>query len=268
MEKTNLVTLKEKTKNPNGGYIFDHSEAYRHLRTNIEFSAFNSEINVLVVTSANAAEGKSTTSCNLAVVMASHRQRVLLIDCDLRIPDIHRQFQVSNATGLSDALLNFKSEGFNVLKYVQQIKHPNISNDLYLMTAGPIVPNPAEMLSSKRFREFIEFLKLRFDMIIMDGPPVLPVPDAIPVGLAADGMLFCVASEQTKKEHAKVALTQCKRAGINVIGTCVTMIKEERNSYYSYNYNNLQNKTLGQQLKLKRKKTRSAKKSKSLSQGD
>lgn len=268
MEKYNLVTLKEKTKNAGGGYIYDHGEAYRHLRTNIEFSAFNSDINVLVVTSANAAEGKSTTSANLAVVMASHRQRVLLIDCDLRIPDIHRLFHISNATGLSDALLNFKTEGFNVLKYVQQIRHANISNDLYVMPSGPSVPNPAEMLSSKRFREFIDFLKLRFDMIIMDGPPVLPVPDAIPVGLAADGMLFCVASEQTKKEHAKVALTQCKRAGINVIGTCVTMIKEERNSYYSYYYNNLQNKTLGQQLKLKRKKSRSENKSKSLDQGD
>lgn len=268
MEKYNLVTLKEKTKNAGGGYIYDHGEAYRHLRTNIEFSAFNSDINVLVVTSANAAEGKSTTSANLAVVMASHRQRVLLIDCDLRIPDIHRLFHISNATGLSDALLNFKTEGFNVLKYVQQIRHANISNDLYVMPSGPSVPNPAEMLSSKRFREFIDFLKLRFDMIIMDGPPVLPVPDAIPVGLAADGMLFCVASEKTKKEHAKVALTQCKRAGINVIGTCVTMIKEERNSYYSYYYNNLQNKTLGQRLKLKKRKVRTEKKTKSLDQGD
>lgn len=259
MEKINLVTLQEKSKSANGGYVYDHGEAYRHLRTNIEFSAFNSDINVLVVTSANAAEGKSTTAANLAVVEASHRQRVLLIDCDLRIPDIHRLFHLSNNTGLSDALLNFKSEGFNVLKYIHPINHPNIANDLYVMTSGPSVPNPAEMLSSKRFREFIEFLKQRFDMIIMDGPPVLPVPDAIPVGLAADGMLFCVASEQTKKEHAKVALTQCKRAGINVIGTCVTMIKEERNSYYSYYYNNIQNKTLGQQLKLRRKKKRALK---------
>lgn len=256
MNNINLVTLREKPKNANGGYVYDHGEAYRHLRTNIEFSAFNSDINVLVVTSANAAEGKSTTAANLAVVYASHRQRVLLIDCDLRIPDIHRLFHLSNTTGLSDALLNFKSEGFNVLKYIHPIAHPNIANDLYVMTSGPHVPNPAEMLSSKRFREFIDYLKQRFDMIIMDGPPVLPVPDAIPVGLAADGMLFCVASEQTKKEHAKVALTQCKRAGINVIGTCVTMIKEERNSYYSYYYNNLQNKTLGQQLKLKKSKKR------------
>ena len=254
MAQENLITLREKRKHISG-YSFDNGEAYRHLRTNIEFSSFNKDINVLVVTSANAAEGKSTTAANLAVAMASHRQRVLLIDADLRLPDIHRLFNISNRIGLTTALLEFKSDKFDIQPYIQKIEHPNILNELYILPSGPSVPSPAEMLASNRFRQFIDYLRGFFDMIIMDGAPVLPVPDAIPIGLTADGLLFCVASEQTKKEHAKVAITQLQRAGINVIGTVVTMIKEDRNSYYSYyESQNRRGKTLGQRLQMNRGK--------------
>ena len=260
MPKIDLITLKE-AKARNNGYAFDNGEAYRHLRTNIEFSSFNKDIQVLVVTSANAAEGKSTTAANLAVAMASHRQRVLLIDADLRIPDVHRVFNLSNRIGLTNALLEFKTEKFDIFPYIQKIEHSNILNELYILPTGPSVPSPAEMLASKRFKLFIEFIRNYFDMIIIDGAPVLPVPDAIPIGLAADGLLFCVASEQTKKEHAKVAVTQLQRAGINVIGTCITMIKEERNSYYSYyeQLNRRKAKTLGQRMKIVNAKKRSTK---------
>lgn len=260
MPQPNLVTLRE-SKSRTSGYAFDNGEAYRHLRTNIEFSSFNKDINVLVVTSANAAEGKSTTAANLAVAMASHRQRVLLIDADLRIPDVHRLFNLSNRIGLTTALLDFKTDTMDIFPYIQKVEHANILNELYVLPTGPSVPSPAEMLASKRFKLFIDFLRKYFDMIIIDGAPVLPVPDAIPVGLAADGLLFCVASEQTKKEHAKVAVTQLQRAGINVIGTCITMIKEDRNSYYSYyeQQNRRKAKTLGQRLKVVDAKKRNKK---------
>jgi len=124
-----------------------------------------------------------------------------------------------------------------ISKYYQQILHPNIANNLFVITSGPSVPNPSEMLSSKKFVSLIEQLRTEFDIIILDGPPVLPVPDSIPIGLASDGTLFVVASEQTEREQAKVAVTQLKRSQVNIIGTVITMLQEDK-SHYNYSYYN------------------------------
>jgi capsular exopolysaccharide synthesis family protein len=113
--------------------------------------------------------------------------------------------------------------------------HPNITNELFIITSGLVVPNPSEMLSSKKFKDLIASLRTHFDIIILDGPPVLPVPDSIPIGLAADGTLFVIASEQTEKEAAQIAVTTLRRSNVNVIGSVLTMVKKESSSYqYSY----------------------------------
>lgn len=265
MTKRILVTLLDQaTTSKANGYGVDFASAYRHLRTNIEFSSFSHEIKVISVVSANPAEGKSTVAANLAVVMAGQYKNVLLVDCDLRKPVIHKTFHASNRNGLTNLLMEQSFSQINISKYYQQILHPNITNNLYVITSGPSVPNPSEMLSSKKFVNLIEILRSSFDIVILDGPPVLPVPDSIPIGLAADGTLFVVASEQTEREAAKIALTQLKRSQVNILGTVITMLHEDKSHYnYSY-YNNDRtttenNKKKGILAKLKLKLQRSKK---------
>ena len=231
-----LVTLLDQAARGKGyGYSADLSEAFRHLRTNIEFSNFEKKIKVISIVSAKPTEGKSTVAANLAVVMAGQHPRVLLIDCDLRKPVVHKMFHASNKSGLSNLLLESSFEPGVFNNYCQQIIHPNITNELFLITSGPVVPNPSEMLSSKKFKDLVASLRNHFDIIILDGPPVLPVPDSIPIGLTADGTLFVIASEQTEKEAAQIAVTTLRRSNVNLLGTVLTMIKKESSSYqYSY----------------------------------
>lgn len=258
MSNFNLFNLnaKEVVKD----YQRDDMEAYKQLRTNIEFSSIDKDIQVLVVTSSDSAEAKSTTAYNLAKVMAAQKNRVLLIDCDLRIPDVHKNLKLSNRNGLTNALINNELDINALSKYIQSHKVPQGINDLFVMTAGSTIPNPLEVLSSKRFKEFINFLRQHFNFIVIDAPPVLPVADAIPISLSADGVLFCVASNQTVKERAVQAVTQLRRAKVNVIGTVLTMIESSSSSYYNYNYNYAKSvtarKTLGHSLKRKNHKLR------------
>lgn len=240
-------------------YTRDEMEAYKQLRTNIEFSSIDKEIRVLAVTSTDSAEAKTTTAVNLAKAMASAKNRVLLIDCDLRIPDIHRTLKLSNRIGLTNALLNHDLSETTLAKYLQSIKVTNGLNDLYVMTSGTAIPNPLEVLSSKRFKEMIAFLRTQFSFIVIDAPPVMPVADAIPISLAADGVIFCIAAGQTNRDRASTAITQLRRTNVNVIGTVLTLIQSKQSSYYYYNYNYTQGhkktpNTFGHRLKLRRKR--------------
>lgn len=258
MMKFNL--FKVKSKEMIKDYQRDDLEAYKQLRTNIEFSSIDKEIQVLVVTSSDSAEAKSHTAYNLAKVMAAQKNKVLLIDADLRIPDVHKNLKLSNRNGLTNALINNDFDIHAMSKYIQTHKVPNGINDLFVLTAGSSIPNPLEVLSSKRFKEFINFLRQHFNFIVIDAPPVLPVADAIPISLSADGVLFCVASNQTQKERALAAVTQLRRSKVNIIGTVLTMIESKSNSYYNYNYNYSASvttrKTLGHILKRKNHKLR------------
>lgn len=249
-----ILQPKEKKK-----YIRDDDEAYRQLRTNIEFSSISSEIKVLVVSSADSAEGKTTTVVNLAKVMAASKKRVLVIDADLRVPDIHKVYNLSKRVGLTNALLEYGTEDFDLLKYIHLVKVPNGINSLSVMTAGPSVPNPLEVLSSKRFVELMHYLREQFDFIVLDSAPILPVSDAISIGQVTDGLLFCFASEQSHKERAKQALLQLERTGVKVIGCCLTLIRKKNSpyDYYYYHYSKGSKKptSFGSKLKRKRRKT-------------
>jgi capsular exopolysaccharide synthesis family protein len=251
------------TKPTPEAYHKDLAEPYRQLRTNLEFSAVASDLKVLVVSSADAAEGKTETAVNLAKVMAARKKRVLLIDADLRIPDLHKLFNISKRTGLSSALLEFGTDDFDRTKYIQYVKVPQGINPLAVMPAGPSVPNPAEILSSRRFAELLEHLRQHYDMIILDSAPIMPVADTIAVAQAADGLLFCVASEQTHKDRAKTALTTLQRTGIKVVGCVLTMVKRSNDPYdyyyYSYSQGAKKPQNLGQLMKTKRKKAQSPK---------
>ena len=213
---------------------FDNMEVYRQLRTNIEYSSFNKDIQVICVTSSNPAEGKSSVASNLATVAIAKYEKVLLIDCDLRKPVQHKIFKVSNKLGISN-LMKEKSEiDLEIGGYFQKFKDNSTDGKLYVLTSGKSVPNPQEMLASERFRELIEKFREMFDYIIIDCPPLNTVADAIPVSSIVDGTLFVVSAMDTDKSEAKNALTMLQRNGANVLGCVLTKVDITSKSYYSY----------------------------------
>lgn len=212
---------------------FDEMEVYRHLRTNIEYSSVDKKIHVINITSTQPGEGKTTTSTNLSIVSSGQYGRVLLVDCDMRKPQVHKRFNISNRFGLSNVLAG---DNVNIPdSYFSKFKDKDTEGVLYVLPAGVKVPNPTELLSSEKFKEFVECMRMRFEFIILDCPPVLSVSDCIPVSLASDGTLFVVSSKDTDKNDAKTALQQLQRNGANVIGTVLNKVdKTNESSYYSY----------------------------------
>ena len=218
---------------------FDNMEVYRQLRTNIEYSSFNKDIQVICVTSSNPAEGKSSVASNLATVAIAKYERVLLIDCDLRKPVQHKIFKVSNKLGISNLMKDKSEVDLEIGGYFQKFKDNSTDGKLYVLTSGKSVPNPQEMLASERFKELIEKFREMFDYIIIDCPPLNAVADAIPVSSIVDGTLFVVSAMDTDKREAKNALTMLQRNGANVLGCMLTKVDITSKSYYSYygNYN-------------------------------
>ena len=212
---------------------FDEMEVYRHLRTNIEYSSVDKKIHVINITSTQPGEGKTTTSTNLSIVSSGQYGRVLLVDCDMRKPQVHKRFNISNRFGLSNVLAG---DNVNIPdSYFSKFKDKDTEGVLYVLPAGVKVPNPTELLSSEKFKEFVECMRMRFEFIILDCPPVLSVSDCIPVSRVSDGTLFVVSSKDTDKNDAKTALQQLQRNGANVIGTVLNKVdKTNERSYYSY----------------------------------
>ena len=216
---------------------FDFSEVYRQLRTNIEYSQFEGDIQVVNLTSTNPAEGKSSVASNLATVSIAKYHNVLLMDCDLRKPVQHKIFNVSNKVGLSNLMKNFDSFDVNDDTYFQKFKDNTSDGKLYLLTSGMKVPNPLELLSSEKFKHLIEKLRTRFDFIVIDCPPEDAVADAIPISTVTDGTIYVVSAKETNKNDAKEAITQLQRNGANILGTVLTKVEAEAKHYYGYYYN-------------------------------
>ncbi len=176
------------------------AEAFRTLRTNLLMSRVSSAHQVLVITSPLPRDGKTTVAANLAVVMAQSGRRVLLIDADLRHPKLHRMFAVDEALGLSSILLNDTYE---------RILAPRVKDTtLHLIPAGACPSNPLELLGSERMQRFIRAARQRFDVVILDTPPVLAVSDALVASGLADGVIAVVRAGATPKGHAKRMLAQ------------------------------------------------------------
>lgn len=201
------------------------AESYRTLRTNLQYSSFDEEYKVIVVTSAEPGEGKSITVGNLALSIAQSDKKVIIIDCDLRKPSIHKKFQLSNSEGLSDVLLGKK----NIAEVGQRY-----SNNLTILTSGKIPPNPSEMLGSKAMKSLIEALKKVFDYVILDTPPVQAVTDAQILSTRADGTLLVVRSEKTKRDSVINSINLLKKVNANIIGTVLNGVDTKKNNYYYY----------------------------------
>lgn len=201
------------------------SESYRTLRTNLQYSSFDEEYKVIVVTSSEPGEGKSTTSGNLALSIAEGDKKVVLIDCDLRKPSLHKKFEISNTSGLSDVIVGKESIAIVGHRY---------NNNLTILTSGKIPPNPSEMLGSKSMKALIDALKKVFDYVILDTPPVQAVTDAQILSTRADGTLLVIRAEKTKKDSVVNSVNLLKKVNANIIGTILNGVDTKRNSYYYY----------------------------------
>lgn len=201
------------------------AEAYRSLKTNIQYSSFDKEYKTIVITSSNPGEGKSTTSGNLALTLAEGESRVLLVDCDMRKPSMHKNFRVTNTYGIADILLQRKK--------VMDVAHLYNKN-LSIITAGKVPPNPAEMLGSKAMSAFLEEMKDHFDYIILDTPPVQAVADAQILSTKVDGTIIVVRAGVTKKEDVHDTVNTLKKVNANIIGTVLHAVDNSKNKYYYY----------------------------------
>lgn len=203
------------------------SEAYRTLRTNIQFASFDKDLKTIVVTSSGPKEGKSTTSANLALTIAETSKKVLIIDCDLRKPTLHKNFRISNKIGLSNLLV----ENLNIDDIMV-----NYSDNLYLLPSGTIPPSPAEMLSSNRMKSFIEEMKNKFDCIIIDSPPVIAVTDAQILATLADGVLLVASSGEVEREALNRAKDLLIRVKANILGVVLNKVELKGRRGYGYYY--------------------------------
>lgn len=201
------------------------AEAYRTLRTNIQYSSFDKEVRVIVVTSSEAGEGKSTTAGNLAISFSQAQKKTIMIDCDLRKPSLHKKFRISNMVGLSDLLKGKESLKEAVHKY----------NDyLDILTSGKVPPNPSEMLGSHSMENLIERLKDEYDMIIIDSAPLQAVTDAQILSRKADGTILVVRAEKTKRDSVIQAKELLQKVDANILGVVLNGVENIRKKYYYY----------------------------------
>lgn len=202
------------------------AEAYRTIRTNIQFSGVDKKLKTIVITSATPNEGKSTVISNLGAVMAQAGNRVLIVDCDFRNPTQHKIFGLENK-GLSNCIAMNK-----VAK--ERIQKTEIAN-LEVIASGPVAPNPSELLGSKRMEQVITELEEDYDYILIDSPPILPVTDAAILAGKADALIQVVAAGQVTPDEAKAAKKRLVQAGANIIGAILNKV-EVSNSKYGYGY--------------------------------
>jgi len=208
------------------------AEAYRSLRTNVRFLFPQSGGSaVFVVTSAGPSEGKSTTAGNLAIALSEAGYRVALVDADMRKPRVAKLFGVEGAVGLADVLIGRVG--------VQDVMQRWGRNTLFLLPAGSIPPNPAEMLGSPAMQLLVGDLQAAFDVILIDAPPVLPVTDAAVVSRLATGVILVAAAEATTTDQLSAAAERIEATDSKVIGTVITMLPTrgpDKTAYGTYGY--------------------------------
>lgn len=205
------------------------SEAFRALRTNLEFAGVDEPIRTILITSPEPGEGKTTIAVNLAAIIAQGGKRVALVDADLRKPDMHRFLGISNRVGLSDV---FRGR----LKLQNAIQSWDDSEGLSVITSGSLPPNPAELLGSEKMIHILDELKSQEDVVVIDCPPSL-VADAQVLAAKVDAVLLIIYPGHTHIDSARATLDQLKRANAKVVGAVLNNIPRERGYYYGgYRY--------------------------------
>ncbi|HEX4336079.1 MAG TPA: polysaccharide biosynthesis tyrosine autokinase [Polyangiaceae bacterium] len=205
------------------------AEAARAIRTNILFMSPDRPYRTLLVTSAGPSEGKTTVACCIAIAMAQAGRRVVLIDCDMRRPRIHKVFGLSKDVGITTALLDPNPS----LNLAVETSVPNLS----VIATGPLPPNPAEVLHSEAFARILDNLKQQFDCVVIDSPPIVPVTDAAILSRSVDGTVLVVRAFQTTKDVARRAARALRNVGGHMIGTVLNAVDLDRAAYgYKYYY--------------------------------
>ncbi len=214
----------------------DFGEAYRALRTSLVFTSGGESTRIITCTSAQPLEGKTTTACNLAMVLAFGGSRVLLIDADMRRPGVHKALKINNTVGLSHLLVGQA----RVREAIQRTSDPNFC----VMTAGRTPPNPSELLSSERMKQLIANLKQGpFDWVVIDTPPVLAVTDAVILTPLVDGVTFVLGAEMTRRRLAERAVQMLMVSRPRVVGAVLNRVNFDRNKYYYSRYYGYQYKS-------------------------
>lgn len=203
------------------------SEAYRTLRTNIRFASLGQPCRTILITSASAGEGKTTTAANFAVVSAQTGSRVCLVDADLRHPTLHRLFGLENTRGLTTALV----ENLPFAKVAQPTRIPNLA----VLTSGPSRLNPAELVGSKQMRELLEGATSDFDLILCDSPPIISVADSIALSAQCDAVVLVVRAGRIPYEVIRRAAEQIEAVKGRILGVLLNCVNLQRDGdYYEY----------------------------------
>ncbi len=204
------------------------SESYRGIRTNILFSSAESVPQVILITSAGPQEGKTITTANLAVTMAQADSKVIILDCDMRRPQIHKLFGIVKEHGVSNLLVGSSDAG-------RAIIHTRIPN-LDVIPCGSIPPNPSELLGSTRMVTLLNALRKRYAHILIDSPPSTAVTDAVVLSKSVDGVILVIRAGDTAREIVKNGVAQFGAVGANILGAVLNGVDMSRDSYYYYQY--------------------------------
>ena len=208
------------------------SEQFRTIRTNINFMAVDHDIKSVAFTSANISEGKSTIAANVAITYAQVGRKTLLIDGDLRRPTVHTTFNLSNRMGLS-TVISSKAKEVDLDKVIQDSGVKNLS----ILTAGPMPPNPSELISSKRMHDFINLTEEHYDLVIIDLAPVLEVSDTQSLSRYLDGIILVVRQGRTQKLAIKRSVEMLHFAKAKILGYVMNDISSDNAGYgYGYGY--------------------------------
>jgi receptor protein-tyrosine kinase len=200
------------------------SEAYRTLRTSILYARADVPPKVIVITSCGPYEGKTTTCANLGVVLAQAGKSVLVVDCDLRTPSMHKIFGIPNLRGATDLLIDTGDD----LPGSWQEPLP----ELKVLTAGARPPNPLELLGSQRFAELVGWVRQEFDYVLLDAPPVGVVSDPLVLAAQGDGVLLVLDVQKTRKVSLQQAVSRLEAVGANVLGTVMNNVKHIEDGYH------------------------------------
>jgi non-specific protein-tyrosine kinase len=200
------------------------AEAFRTLRTNIQFSSLDKPLRTLLLTSTAPDEGKSTMLANLAVTMAQAEQRVVLVDCDLRRPTLHTLFDLSNEAGLTTMILAQDDAAIPL----QPTSVPGLS----LLASGPLPPRPADILGSRRMEAVIARLRDEADIVLFDTPPVVAVTDAAVLATKVDGVLLVFQAGKTSRDRARQARQILEKVKANIVGVVLNNARGEQGYTY------------------------------------
>ncbi|MBV8592702.1 MAG: CpsD/CapB family tyrosine-protein kinase, partial [Caulobacteraceae bacterium] len=203
------------------------SESFNAIRTMLQFSTSDGAPRTLLVTSSRPSEGKSTSALALAQSFSRLGARVLLVDGDMRNPSLHRALELGNATGLSRLLAGSTS----LEEVVQSTVHPQLS----VITCGPLPPNPSELLAGHGLRDFLEKAAEEYEIVIIDGPPVVGLSDAVSLAAAVVGTLFVVESGKVRRALARAALRRLASVDARIVGVILAKFNA-RNAAYGYEY--------------------------------